>query len=120
MQEILICIAIGAIAGILSGMFGIGGGIVLIPAFIFFLGFSQKMAQGTTLALMVPPIGILGAIAYFQKGYVNLKVAIIVCIAFFFSALIGAKLTIMMPTEILKKIFGIILIIVAIKLIFFK
>jgi len=120
MQEILICIIIGIMAGILSGMFGIGGGIILVPAFIFFLGFSQKMAQGTTLALMVPPVGILGAIAYFKKGYVNLKVAIIVCIAFFFSALLGAKLSIMLPTETLKKIFGIVLIFVAIKLIFFK
>lgn len=120
MQEILICILIGITAGIFSGMFGLGGGIILIPAFIMLLGFSQKMAQGTTLALMVPPIGLLGAIAYYRAGYVNIKVAAIVCIAFFISSLIGAKLTLVLPVEILKKIFGVVLILVALKLIFTK
>ncbi|HOJ64235.1 MAG TPA: sulfite exporter TauE/SafE family protein [Spirochaetota bacterium] len=120
MQEILICILIGIMAGIFSGMFGLGGGIILIPAFVFLLGFSQKMAQGTTLALMVPPIGLLGAIAYYKAGYVNLKVAAIVCIAFFLSSLIGAKLSIMLPVDILKKVFAIVLILVAIKIIFTK
>lgn len=75
MTTILPYILLGLVAGILSGLIGIGGGIIIIPVLVFIFGFSQHMAQGTTLALLVPPIGILAALMYYKQGYVDVKVA---------------------------------------------
>jgi hypothetical protein len=81
---------------------------------------SQYMAQGTTLAMMVPPIGILAAWMYYQKGYVDLKIAAFMCVGFFIGGLLGAKIAIGMPEQILRRIFGVFLLIVSIRMIFFK
>ena len=88
-MSIAVYLAFGLVAGILSGLLGIGGGIFIIPALVFLLGFSQQMAQGTTLAMMVPPIGLLAAWAYYSKGYVDLKVAGLMCIGFFLGGFRG-------------------------------
>ena len=87
-----ILILFGLAAGVLSGLLGIGGGIFIIPALVFLLGFSQEMAQGTTLAMMVPPIGLLAAWAYYSKGYVDLKVAGLMCVGFFIGGFFGAEI----------------------------
>ena len=81
----------GLLAGLLSGLIGIGGGIIIIPILVFFFGLSQKMAQGTTLALMVPPIGILAAWTYYKEGFVNLPIAARICARFALGGFIGAK-----------------------------
>jgi hypothetical protein len=106
---------IGATAGVLSGLLGIGGGIVMIPALVYFLGYSQQLAQGTTLAAMVFPIGILASIEYYKKGYVNISAALIIAAVFVIGGLIGAKFAVRMDSSILKKIFAVFLIAVAVK-----
>jgi uncharacterized membrane protein YfcA len=78
------------------------------------------MAQGTTLALMVPPIGLLAAWTYYQKGFVDLKIAAFICIGFFIGGLLGAKFAIGIPDQILRKIFGIVLLAASLRMIFFK
>lgn len=120
MSDIFILLLIGIIAGIISGMIGIGGGIVIIPMLIFILGFSQHKAQGTTLALMVPPIGILAAIEYYKKGHVDIKAAALICAGFFIGGLIGAKIANFTEAKTLAKIFALILIATGIKMLFTK
>ncbi len=111
---------LGIISGILSGFLGIGGGSILIPAFVYLLGLSQHQAQGTTLALMVPPIGLMAALRYYFEGNVNLKIAFWVCIGFFFGAFLGADFAQKVSDTLLKKIFGFFLLLISLKMIFAK
>jgi len=113
---IILYIFIGIFIGTISGIVGIGGGTVLVPILIYFFKMTQHMAQGTTLAMMVPPIGFLAAYTYYQKGFVDLKIAGFTCLGFFFGGLIGAKLAVNLPALILKRIFGIYLIIIGIRM----
>jgi uncharacterized protein len=113
-------LGLGLLAGVLSGLIGIGGGIIIVPALVLFFGFSQHLAQGTTLALLVPPIGILGAWTYYRQGYVDLKTAAIVCAGFFLGSLLGARVATGFSDVILEKIFGVALLVIALKMIFFK
>ncbi len=118
--NIILYLSIGLIDGILSGLLGIGGGIIIVPALVFLLGFSQHTAQGTTLALMVPPIGLLAAWWYYSKGYVDIKVAGLMCIGFLVGGLLGAKFASAIPDIMLKRIFGLALMLVSVKLILGK
>ena len=120
MVNILLYLLLGLVTGILSGLMGIGGAIIIIPTLVLLFGLSQHMAQGTTLALMVPPIGLLAAWTYYQKGFVDLKIAGFICIGFFIGGLLGANLAIGIPEQILKKVFGVLLLAVSIRMIFFK
>lgn len=120
MTNILLFLLLGLVAGVASGLIGIGGATIIIPALVFLFGMSQHMAQGTTLAMMVPPIGLLAAWMYYQKGYVDLKIAGLMCIGFFIGGLLGAKLAVGIPAHILKKMFGIFLLIISLRMIFFK
>lgn len=113
-------IALGLIAGIASGILGIGGGTILIPAMVFIFGLTQHQAQGTTLALMVPPIGLLAALRYYQSGNVKLGMAAFICLGFLFGGLIGASLVQNVPELFLKRLFGAFLLIVAIRMILTK
>lgn len=118
MNNILLCLLLGLIAGSISGMTGTGGGVIILPALIFFLGFSQHQAQGTTLALLVPPIDFLAAWSYYRQGYVDLKVAALICLGFVFGSLLGAKIGTGLSDVILARIFGVLLLLSAIKIIF--
>lgn len=109
-------VLLGIIAGALGGVVGLGGGIVIIPALVYVFGFSQHMAQGTTLALMVPPIGILAAYAYYQKGYVDIKVAALICAGFLIGSYFGSHFAASLPALALQRIFGGLLLVVAIKM----
>ncbi|MCI0512823.1 sulfite exporter TauE/SafE family protein [candidate division KSB1 bacterium] len=120
MTHILLYLLLGLTAGIISGLVGIGGGIIIVPALLFLFGLTQHQAQGTTLALLVPPIGLLAAWTYYQQGYVDLKIAIFVCIGFFFGGLIGARMATAFPDIVLEKIFGVTLMLIGIKMIFFR
>lgn len=119
MHTLIILIIIGITAGILGGMVGVGGGIVIVPALIFFLGFSQKMAQGTSLGILLLPVGLLGVIQYYKEGYVDMRVILIISAGFFLGSLLGSKLALSLSQENVKKIFAILLIIVAAKMLFF-
>ena len=117
---LLLLIVIGIITGFMAGMLGIGGAIIMIPALVFFLGLTQQMAQGTSLAVMLPPIGIIATYNYYQAGQVNLKFALILAAAFLVGSYFGSKLAINIPQPVLKKIFGVLLLLVAAKMLFSK
>ena len=102
----MLYLLIGILAGTISGLIGIGGGVIIVPCLIFIFGYSQHMAQGTTLAMLIPPIGLLAAFAYHKQGYVNLPVAGLLCLGFIFGGLFGAKLAVGLTEVILRKIFG--------------
>lgn len=110
----------GLLAGILSGLFGIGGGIIIIPILVLLFGMSQHLAQGTTLALFVPPIGLLAAWTYYKEGLVDLKIAGLICIGFFIGGFFGAKLAAFFSDILLKRLFGCIMLLIALKMIFGK
>ena len=117
---LLILLAIGVVTGIMAGMLGIGGAIIMVPALVFIMGFSQHMAQGTSLAVMLPPIGIIAAINYWKAGQVNIKFALILAVAFIIGSYFGSKFAINLPQPVLKKIFGVLLLLVAIKMLLSK
>jgi hypothetical protein len=116
MISILLYILLGLTAGFFGGLVGIGGGIIIVPALVFLFGLSQHKAQGTTLALLVPPIGLLAAWTYFKQGHVDIKIAIFICIGFFVGGLFGAKLATSLSNNVLEKVFGIALILLGLKM----
>jgi uncharacterized membrane protein YfcA len=116
----LVYLLLGLVAGTLSGLIGIGGGTIIVPALIFLFGFSQHLAQGTTLALLVPPIGILAAWTYYKQGYVDLHIAAWICLGFFFGGLLGAKFATNLSNVVLERIFGVALLLISLKMIFAK
>ena len=113
----IILIIIGLLAGILSGLVGVGGGILMIPLLIIFLGLSQHQAQGTALFAMLPPIGILAAINYYKEGFVKWEYAIVIAFTFVIGGYLGSKLSLSLPPQMVRRIFGIIMLLGAIKLI---
>lgn len=113
----LLYVGLGIVAGIFGGMFGIGGGTILIPALVFLFGLTQHQAQGTTLAIMVPPIGLLAAWRYWQSGNVKLSMAGFICLGFLLGGLAGAHLIHNVPDPMLKKLFGIYLLFISIRMI---
>jgi len=117
---LLILIVIGIITGFMAGMLGIGGAIIMIPALVFLLGISQQTAQGTSLAVMLPPIGILAAYNYYKAGQVNIKFALILAAFFLVGSYFGSKLALNIPQAMLKKIFGVLLLLVAAKMLLSK
>jgi uncharacterized protein len=120
LSMLLILLGIGIITGVMAGMLGIGGAIIMIPALVYFMGFSQQMAQGTSLAVMLPPIGILAAYNYYKAGHVDIKFALILAFAFLIGSYFGSKYALTIPQAALKKIFGILLLLVAAKMLFGK
>ncbi len=104
MNNILLYVLIGLAAGTVSGLIGIGGGVIVVPA-LCLLGWSQHQAQGTTLAMLIPPIGILAAYTYYKQGYVDLKVAALLCLGFFFGGFLGARVATALPELLLRKVF---------------
>ena len=117
---LIILLVIGVITGAMAGMLGIGGAIIMIPALVFALGFSQQMAQGTSLAVMLPPVGIIAAYNYWKAGQADIKIALILAIAFIVGSYFGSKLALTLPQPLLKKIFGILLLLVAARMLLSK
>jgi uncharacterized protein len=117
---LLILIVVGIITGVMAGMLGIGGAIIMIPALVFLLGISQQTAQGTSLAVMLPPVGIIATYNYYKAGHVNIKFAIILAICFLLGSYFGSKLALNLPQAALKKIFGILLLLVAARMLLSK
>lgn len=120
MKENILLIVIGLVAGFMGGMLGLGGAIIIIPALVMAVGYSQQMAQGTTLLMLVLPVGALAAYEYYKMGQVNVKAALILAVAFFISGFFGAKFANQVPKDVLKKIFAVFLIAIAIKILFFE
>jgi uncharacterized membrane protein YfcA len=116
--EIIAYTVIGIAGGILSGLFGVGGGIVLVPLMIIFLKMNQYQAQGTSLAIIC--LSFISMLIYYKKGYVNLNIAALVGIGFIVGGFIGAHFATALPEYILKKVFAVFLIVVAVKMLVFK
>jgi len=119
-QSAVLIALIGAVAGLLGGVLGLGGAIIIIPALVMLLGYSQQMAQGTALIMMVLPVGALAASQYYQKGFVDVKAALIMAAFFLIGGYFGAKFATSIPQDILKKAFAIMLVGIAIKMWFQK
>jgi uncharacterized membrane protein YfcA len=109
-------IALGLVAGVLSGLIGLGGGIFIVPALVLLFGFTQHNAQGTTLAVLIPPIGILAAYTYYQRGHVNISAAALICVGFVLGGLIGAKLANAIPTLALTRVFAVFLVLLGLRM----
>ncbi|HEX3383653.1 MAG TPA: sulfite exporter TauE/SafE family protein [Mucilaginibacter sp.] len=116
----LILAGIGLAAGFLGGMIGLGGAIILIPAMVMFLAMDQRVAQGTTIAIMLPPIGIFAAFNYYKAGYVNIKYALVIAVVFMIGGYLGSKVALNIPVSVLKKIFAVVLVLIAAKMVFTK
>lgn len=118
MSDLLInLLLIGFVAGIAGGMFGIGGGAIMVPAMVLFVGLDQKFATGTSLAAQVLPIGILGAIVYYRNGNLNIKYAILIAIGLVVGNLIGALFANQpfISSETMKKLYGIFLLLIGLR-----
>ncbi len=111
---------LGLVTGVLAGILGIAGGVFLIPALVMLFGFTQKMAQGTTIAVLLPPIGIGAAYFYYRSGNINIKAAVILAIGILIGGFVGAFMANKLPNEIIQKVFAVFMIGVGIKLLFVK
>jgi len=118
-MEIAGLLIIGLIAGTLSGFLGVGGATILIPALILIFRSTQHMAQGTSLAALLLPVGILATYKYWQTGNVNIKFALFLALGFVIGGLIGATFAQPIPGDLLRKAFGLYLLIIAIQMLFF-
>lgn len=118
MTQVALYVILGLAAGILSGFVGIGGGVIIVPALVFLFGFTQQQAQGTTLALLVPPIGFLAAWTYYKEGFVDIKVAAFIAAGFIIGSLFGARFATGFSNAALEKIFGAIIVLIGLKMIF--
>jgi hypothetical protein len=107
---------IGLAGGVLSGLFGIGGGLVIVPALILLLGMTPKQAAGTSLAALVLPVGILGALEYLRAGHVDVRMAMLLAVGLLIGAFVGARLAIGLPNEFIQRAFGVFLVLVGVRL----
>ena len=113
---VLVFLAIGLAAGILSGLFGIGGGILIIPSLIFLANFHAKLAVGTSLGAMLLPVGLLGAYAYYQQGNLHIKAALLIGLGLFLGAYLGAKIAESLSGATLQRMFAVFIVLMAIRL----
>ncbi len=120
LTTIALLVLIGVAAGILSGFVGVGGGLIIVPALMWLLTFSQHQAQGTSLAVLLLPVGILAVMNYYKAGQIDLKAAGVISVAFILGGYLGSKWSLMLPAETVRKIFGVIMLMGALKLIFGK
>lgn len=118
--SLLILIGIGVLTGFVAGMLGIGGAVIMVPALVYILGLGQQAAQGTSLAVMLPPIGIIAAWNYYKAGQVNIKYALILALFFIAGSYFGSKFSLSLSENVLKKIFAILLLAVSAKMLFSK
>jgi uncharacterized membrane protein YfcA len=116
MNPIFLYLALGLAVGVFSGMVGVGGGIVVVPALVYFFGFTQLDAQGTSTAMLLPPIGILAAYYYWKNGHVNFHAAAWICAGFVLGGYFGAKLAVALPKDVMRRGFGVFLLFVSLRM----
>ena len=118
-QTIALLLLVGLLAGMLSGLVGLGGGVIIVPALVFLLGFTQHQATGTSLGILLLPAGIFAVINYYKKGYVNMNVVLLVFAGFLVGGYLGSRLSVSLSEVTLKKIFAVVLLLIAGKVLFF-
>lgn len=116
---LLILVMIGLAAGFLSGLVGIGGGIIMVPTLVFFLGLTQKQAQGTSLGVLMLPVVALAVWQYHKQGQINFNHVLVIAVAFITGGFLGSKLALSLSDDKMKKIFAVVLLLVSIKMLFF-
>lgn len=119
LQTIFFLLCIGVTAGVLSGLIGIGGGIIMVPLLLL-MGFTQQQAQGTSLAALLPPVTLLAVLNYHKAGFINWRYAIIISLVFVVGGYFGSKIAISIDQRTLKKIFAVVLLLIAGKLLLEK
>jgi uncharacterized protein len=119
LPTILLLVVVGLLAGVLSGLVGLGGGVIIVPALVFLLRFSQHQATGTSLGVLLLPAGIFAVMNYYQKGYVDFKVVLLIFVGFLAGGWLGSKISLNIPEGMLKKIFAVVLLLIAGKVLFF-
>jgi uncharacterized membrane protein YfcA len=115
----LLLVVVGLLAGVLSGLVGLGGGVIIVPALVFILGFSQHQAQGTSLGILLLPAGIFAVMGYYKRGYIDIKAVLLLFVGFLVGGLVGSKISLSVSEVTLKKIFAIALLLIAVKVLFF-
>lgn len=115
---IVILIIIGLLAGMLSGLVGVGGGIIIVPGLVYFLAYSQKTAQGTSLGVLMLPVVAIAAFYYYKSGNMNVKAVPIIALGFIVGGFLGSRFALSLPDAVIKKIFAVVLILIALKMIF--
>jgi len=118
LHVIIILLVIGLAAGILGGLIGVGGGIIIVPSLIYFLGFSQKEASGTSLGILLLPVGILGVLQFYKAGYIDMRTVWLVSFGFLVGSYFGSKIALRFSQETVRKIFAVVMILIALKMIF--
>ena len=119
-MQIVGFIVLGLAAGVLAGLAGIGGGIIIVPLLVFAFGFTQHTAQGTSLAVLIPPVGLLAMMKYYKAGDVNLKAAALIAAGLILGSIFGAKFALGLPQAALKKIFGAVLFLASLRYLLMK
>ena len=117
LKEIILLLLIGSFAGFVSGGFGVGGGIVIVPALVFIMGYPQYKAQGTSVTLMLPPIFIVAAYNFYEEGFVDVPVALMLMFSFVIGGYFGARIALKLPEFTVKKVFGAFMILAGIKMV---
>jgi uncharacterized membrane protein YfcA len=118
MEILIYLLLIGLAAGFMGGLVGIGGGVIIVPALVMLLGMSQHAAQGTSLMMILFPVGILGALNYYKQGYVDFKYAGLLAIGFFVGSYLGSKFSLSLPQLTVKRIFAVVMMLLALKILF--
>jgi len=120
LQIIVSLILIGILAGVLSGLVGVGGGIIMVPLLVMFFGFNQHQAQGTSLAVLAVPVTAVAVFNYYKEGQINIKYAAVIAVFFVVGSIFGSKLALTLDQKILKKIFAVVLLVIAGKMLMDK
>jgi len=118
-QTIALLVLVGLLAGMLSGLVGLGGGVIIVPALVFLMGFSQHQATGTSLGILLLPAGIFAVMNYYKKGYIDVKVVLLIFVGFLVGGYLGGRISLSLPEGTLKKIFAVALILIATKVLLF-
>lgn len=118
LQVIIILLLVGLAAGIMGGLVGVGGGIIIVPSLIYFLSFSQKEAQGTSLGILLLPVGILGVLQYYKAGFIDMRSVWLVSFGFLLGSYFGSKIALSLPQDTVKKIFAVLMILISLKMLF--
>ena len=118
-QTIAVLLLVGLLAGMLSGLVGLGGGVIIVPALVYILGFSQHQATGTSLGILLLPAGIFAVINYYKRGYVDVQVVLLIFAGFLLGGWLGSKISTGLDEATLKKVFAVALLLIAGKVLFF-
>jgi uncharacterized membrane protein YfcA len=118
-MTIALLAVVGLAAGVLSGLFGIGGGVIIVPALVLLLGFTAQQAAGTSLGALLLPVGLLGVIEYWRAGEVNLVNAMVLALGLLFGAYLGARLGLSLPSDVVQRGFGVLLLLFGLRLVIF-